>query len=672
MHEQQFNAQEIADAMRLSKRGIELRATRDGWSYTEQPIRGGRRRLYRFDDLPSDVQQALLIRYRDRFAPAGAGADASAPAATPTSGTAEADAFSYDRESLWAHYERRSERQKQAAQRKLELLDQVMAQVERGFGMTEALQAVGRASGTSWRTIQGWYHGTPGKRGVKHFARTDWLAALVPGYQGRTARAEIPAEAWETFKADYLRLEQPSAAECYRRLQQRAAVEGWQLPALRTFERRIQTDIPHTVRVLLREGEQALLRLYPAQERDVSHLHALEWINGDGYQHNVFVRWPDGSIARPKTWFWADVYSRKLLAWRTDLTEHTDVLRLSFGDLVEQYGIPDHVTIDNTRAAANKWMTGGTPNRYRFKVREDDPLGIFTLLGIKVHWTSVHAGAGHGQAKPIERHFGIGGIGEVVDKHPAFAGAWTGNRPDAKPENYASTAIPLDEFLRVLDQAVAAYNARPGRRTQICGGVHSFDEAFAASYANAPIRKATAEQRRLWLLAAEAIRVAPDGSVTLDAGAATGLGRNRYHSEALYQHIGRKVVVRFDPQQLHGSVHVYSLDGRYLGPAECIQAAGFGDAQAGREWNRARKEKLRAAKRLAAAEKRMSIIEVADKLPDVVPPAPPTSRVVRPLFPVQKQVAGSDVVVDAPTEAERYGFADTISQAWEQWRRDKL
>ena len=37
--------------------------------------------------------------------------------------------------------------------------------------------------------------------------------------------------------------------------------------------------------------------------------------------------------------------------------------------------------IDNTRAAANKDVTGGVKNRYRFKVSEDEPLGLIPQLG---------------------------------------------------------------------------------------------------------------------------------------------------------------------------------------------------------------------------------------------------------------------------------------------------
>ena len=66
----------------------------------------------------------------------------------------------------------------------------------------------------------------------------------------------------------------------------------------------------------------------------------MEWLNGDGYQHNVFVRFPNGKVGRPKTWFWQDVHSGKILAWRTAETESSCQIRLAFADVVERYGIP--------------------------------------------------------------------------------------------------------------------------------------------------------------------------------------------------------------------------------------------------------------------------------------------------------------------------------------------
>nr|WP_255017041.1 transposase domain-containing protein [Psychrobacter sp. PraFG1]UTT87752.1 hypothetical protein MN210_16590 [Psychrobacter sp. PraFG1] len=80
--------------------------------------------------------------------------------------------------------------------------------------------------------------------------------------------------------------------------------------------------------------------MYPTLVRSVEAIEALEWINGDGYQHNVFVRWHNGEIVRPKTWLWQDVRTRKILAYRTDLSENSDTIRLALMDVVSKYGIP--------------------------------------------------------------------------------------------------------------------------------------------------------------------------------------------------------------------------------------------------------------------------------------------------------------------------------------------
>lgn len=600
---QWFSASELAGLPSIPGTGRRVRSTanRDAWKSRPRTGRGGGCE-YHLTSLPPETQATLIALHQEALPPKSNDG--------------------YDREGLWANYERKNEKQKQLAQARLVAINTALGLIDNGTGATAAWKLSAQQSGLNKATLYRWYNKLIG------YERTDWLPALVSGYVGRTQQADCDDRAWEFFKADYLRLEAPAAAACYRRLQRAAQEQGWAIPAVRTLERRIEKEIPRTVRVLLRQGEAALVQLYPAQKRSVFNLHALQWINGDGYQHNVFVKWPDGTIARPKTWFWQDIYSRKILSMRTDETENTDMLRLAFGDLVERYGIPDHATIDNTRAAANKWMTGGVPNRYRFKVKDDDPLGVMPILGIKVHWTSVIAGKGHGQAKPVERAFGVGGLGEVVDKHPAFTGAYTGENPLAKPENYGKTAVPLDKFLDILQQEIAAWNAQPSRRTDVCAGQYSFDDAFARSYEQSTIRKATAEQRRLWLLTAEAITVGADGSINLGAGR-MGSNKNRYHSHDLYEFTSKKVVVRFDPDALHDAVYVYTLDGRYITQASCITATGFGDTQAARAHNRARRDMVKASKQAAKAEQKMDALEIAAQLPTVTDAETPTAQVVR-------------------------------------------
>ncbi len=593
---------EIAEALAISKRGVEQRAIVESWRYTEQPVRGGKRRHYAAADLPADVQAAL--------AQAQVGLQA---ANEPSAAAADARA-----ETLATVFESKPEKIKAKALAALAIARDYQQLTERGFDRAAVIAAVTKqhnvSPATVWRTVSA----------VKGQPDHLWLYVLCPQYAGRTARAEMSAEAWELLKADYLRREQPTAAACIFRLRKHAEANGWTLPANRTLQRRLE-QLPRVVKELQRKGPTAAKQLYPAQQRLKGALHALEIINGDGYKHNVWVKFPDGEVMRAKTWIWQDVYSSKVVAWRTDKTEHTDVIRLSFGDLVENFGIPEQVTLDNTLAAANKTMSGGVKHRFRFKVKEDEPLGVFALMNVRVSWAT----PGHGQAKPVERVFGVGGIGEYVDKAPELAGCWTGANPLEKPEYDGRTKhTTLEVLQRVLEREIAAYNARVGRRGAMHSG-RSFDDLFNESYATALIRKPTEAQRRLWLLATEPVRAhAKSGEITLDAGRIVGERiANRYWSPEMAEYAGRQVVARFDPARLYKGVHVYTLDGRYICFAECVEAAGFNDANAGREHSRARQTFTRAVKTQAAAETRMSILEVAKAYEGTAHPTIPAADV---------------------------------------------
>jgi putative transposase len=598
-----FSAAELAQRnlpnVPSTKVSVIAMAEREGWRQPEREGTHWRRRSgrgggfeYHLAVLPRAAQTKLAI--------------AVAAAADPRGETCRAEA--------WAWFDTLPEKKKQVARERMEALETVETLVRAGLETVVAMMEVSRSSGAAVSTLYRWREATYG------LDRGDWLPALAPRHAGRQSETECSPEAWEALKADYLRLEKPNMTDCYRRLQQIAAVQAWTIPSKGTLERRIAA-IPVEVRTLKREGTEALKRMFPAQQRTRGHFHALEAVNADGHKWDVFVRWPDGTIGRPMMCAFQDLYSGLILSWRVDRTANKEAVRLAFGDLVEAYGIPSLCYLDNGRDFASKWITGGTPNRFRFKVRDEEPSGVMTMLGVEVHWTTPYSG----QSKPIERAFRdmAGGIA----KHPRFAGAYCGNKPDAKPENYGNAAVPLDVFIKTLGEEIAEHNARLGRKNAVCGGRLSFAQAFAASYASAPIRKATAEQRRLWLLAAEQIRVdRRDGSITLEG--------NRFWGDFLAPFRGQFVTVRFDPQALQEPLHVYRADGGYLGSAQCTEAAGFNDVDAAREHSRKRKAFQRATRELADAEVSMSIKQLAELLPE--PPAPaalPDTKVVRPFIP---------------------------------------
>ncbi len=577
---------------------------------------------------------------------------------------------SYSHELLWQSWNNASDKQREKARERCEAVIAAAGLLDSGIDVLTAFDSVAEALSIASASVRRWYYQ------VKSFERSDWLAVLI-GKHGqdldvrRSKEALCSPEAWEFFCGDYLRLEQPALRTCYARLEEAAKAHQWTIPSLSAMRRKVEREIPHEQLVLLRQGERALMELYPAQERTVLDLDAMEWINGDGYQHNVFVKWFNGEVLRPKTWVWQDIRTRKILGWRTDVSENSDSIRLALADVVEQYGIPKHVTIDNTRAAANKWMTGGVPNRYRFKVKEDDPKGIIPLLDIKLHWTTVQFGQGHGQAKPIERAFSHGGLGEVVDRHPSLAGAYTGANPMAKPDNYGERVVDAETFLTALAEGIAFWNRLPKRDTEACQKVLSFDDAFEQSYQESTIRKATAEQRNLLLLTAESTTVR-NGAFTLEAGGKIKSRKNRYYSELLMG-TKSKVVIRFDPQALHESVLCYTLDGRFICKAECIEKSGFGDTQAAREHHRNRMQFVKRNKEAAKAKKRMTALEVAEMMPEIAPPEPPQTHVVEMFRPIGNTVRREEVLIEPESDRDYdQDFENAVSQFYAQSTKNKI
>ena len=598
--------------------GVNYKAKKLGWpSRKKQGVQGGKAIEYHISALPADVRAELLAARGQIETSDGV---ITLPEQQPK------PAETAERQILWQHWERASNEQRLRAEHRVKSVALVAELISSGLTNRLALTTAAHKLNMSEGSLRNIFYKVNG------FSRDLWGPLLLDRRLREKRKSGREAamcdDAWQFFLGDYLRPEEPCFSKSYELLELAALEHGWEIPSERTLRRRVDRDVDQRVIVATRKGDNALAQMFPSQQRTVAHLHAMEWINGDGYQHNVFVKWHNGEVLRPKTWVWQDVHSRKIIGWRSDVSENSDSIRLSLMDAISEFGKPEHVTIDNTRAAANKWLSGGVPNRYRFKVKKDDPMGILPMLGIQIHWTSVIGGKGWGQAKPIERAFGVGGLGDYIDKHPSLAGAYTGPNVMNKPDNYGSRVVDVDTFLAAVAEGIAMYNAKIGRDTEMCAGELSFNDAFERSYSNAIITRLSAEQIRQLMLPAEAVTVKHTGEFFLQAGGTLFGRKNSYYNPALANIRPRKITVRFDPRDLHAEVACYDLEGRFICLAECRAAVAFGDTETGREHSRQRKQMMTATKKAAKSQKRMTTIEVNDLLPKITPPEAPARHVV--------------------------------------------
>ncbi|MBA1443779.1 MAG: Mu transposase C-terminal domain-containing protein [Chromatiales bacterium] len=627
MSKEWYSAAELAGLPGLpgTDRAVQIRAKREDWRWQKRTGRGGGRE-YHLTSLPPETQAVLLVG-NSQVAP-------GAPVATDEKEPPKATPFTYDREAIWAHFERKPDKAKSKAQRKLELLQAVMTLVDNGIAINIAFQSVSAQHGESWRTVQGWYHGNGGKPGIKRYERQDWLAALVPGHGSRIHTAEFSPDAWEFLKTHHLNRRAPSLADSYRRTVEAATAHGWTVPSERTVERRMNSEVSRATRVMLREGPEALRQLLPWQRRDKSCFAPGEAVSGDGIKFDkLWVDWGDEILNTTTGWFWQDIYSGKFMAHRIAKTENTDVFRLATYDLTA-ICLPSYVQIDNTRVAANKAMTAGAKGRHRFKDQPDDALGILLQLGMEPHFTNPDHTQSNPGVKPVERAFGIGNIHDSVASNPKII-----NRGFSK-----ATAIPVEEFIAIVAEEVKRHNAREKRRSPICGGVKSFDQAFNEAFAISKVRQATEAQRRLLLLMPEVVRATRDkGEVHLKAGNGP-MGKPRYWTEELVEFAGHQVVAYYDPEHLEKPVSIQTLDGRFICQADRQDDVAFNDTSASREWGKNSKRRSKAMKKVAAAETRMSELEMQRLYPEVEDVEIPAPGVVQGNFTQKRQVVDGKVV----------------------------
>jgi len=613
---ERYNLREIADAMQVNKTVIEKRAAREAWPYTEITVRGGKQRFYSSKSLPDAVHIAVLLHRRKlNLDPLTGQPLRELPAEireqlvghkVRLARTLAKEAPDLSPEAAWDRYERVPQRLKDEAGTRLLALHRVDDLCRQGLSLTLAREQVAeemRAEGVKSATVASivrWH------RLVRGRARSDWLGYLVPGYKLRGRRkVEIDQASWDFFKSCYLRLERPSAEACYEWTLRDAKARGVEIPKIKTFVRRVRAEVEPRTLILMREGEEAFDLTLPPIERDRSVFHAMEAVNVDGHMVDVFARWPElpnaKEIMRPLLIGIQDLYSGMILGFQVGWSETTELIQRTFYEVIKQYGIPKYIWMDNGPAFASKQLTGRVRSRYRYKVKDDEPMGALPALGCGIHWTTPY----RGQSKPIERAWRD--FCERVAKHPAFAGAYTGNNPKAKPENYQSRAVPIEEFVKVLETEVRAHNARLGRRTPVCGGTLSFQQAFEASYAEVEVKRATEQQLRMLLQATEVVKVGRRSGLVTVAG-------NKFWSEDLVRLAGQQVQVRFDAEAIQAGVEVYTLTGEYVGAAECRMPVGFNDRDEGRERRKVNKALKTVAEQQKALHRKLDAADVAQRL----------------------------------------------------------
>lgn len=459
---------QIAEALGISARAANLRASTQGWPSTEVSVRGGRQRLYAPADLPGDVRNALIAHgLRTRIAAPEGTAVADPMSISSTAKSVKKIDTTPPAIADEAHPQTLGDLkdwQRRIMNARLVLVREV-ARLSRLGGKMRAIGQIveGGNAGSLSLELQRAADAANAKKGdrnplsvtslrrwVDDFAAADENPiALAPDPSPR--EQHLPPEWMADFLDFYARPGRPSIVVAARECAERRP--GVALPPIRTIQHHVH-KMPAIEQARGRMGPRALRQLKAYVRRDVSQLWPTAVYVTDGHTHHAQVQHPlTGKQFRPEITSTVDVVTRRLTGWSAALAENTwgtiDALRHAFATS----GVPDIWYVDNGSGFNNV-------------VFDDNLTGLLARFDVEKHNRLPYRSQAGGV---IERFH------QVWIEEARLLPSYVGVDMDAEARKRIDTRVASDlatrgssgllqtwpDFVDWMEKQVAAYNDRP-------------------------------------------------------------------------------------------------------------------------------------------------------------------------------------------------------------------
>ncbi|MDR1175362.1 MAG: Mu transposase C-terminal domain-containing protein [Treponema sp.] len=415
MTDKWLTANEISELLAITKRPLNIRAKREGWSYRSYTTRGGKERRYHLATLPEDVQKAYaasigitLDELTSRLCPAVKPA-APDPSVKPLEKhtTAERDTATL-REKLILAWKDSGRTQADFA-----------AAYSAGLILPDIRTRLGEELSDS--TLSRW---------VRQYEKAG-TAGLAPRYEhnrgGHGAAFDPHTKALIRFY--YLKVNKYSLRKVQRMLEEKENIHA----EYSMLCRYVRYEIGKGTKDYFLRGEKYFHdHNNPYIERDYTRYHSMQVVVAD---HKTFdfisrVKRVDGwHIVRLSLTCITDMRSRKILGWHIDEVPSTLTIIRAVKMMVEQYGCPEAFLVDNGKDFSSYWFAGNAWNEQHRKFGKKDKQAVSCVtddLGSIVQFCIPY----RGQSKPIERFFGF--VSAEHDKSfDGYTGSNTSDRIDA-------------------------------------------------------------------------------------------------------------------------------------------------------------------------------------------------------------------------------------------------
>ncbi len=374
---------------------------------------------------------------------------------------------------------------------------------------------------------------------------------------------------WQSFLSVYLEQSKPNISLCYRMVCAYIAEKRPELtveiPSVACFRRKIET-LPFAVLEYSRNGEKAMHdHCIPYVNRQKDDIYANDvWVM-DNYTIDAIIKESENSEKNKRLYITTvlDVKSNVLVGWNItespDSNSTLDAMRFA----MLRFGIPKILYFDNGREFTTLDIAGEQRRRKIAKDKKGDiPLTIVEKLGVKLIFAEVT----NAQAKVVER------IHRVIKEQYCTAqyGYCGGNvveRPEILKTNIKNGNIETEAELRktFADFADNVYNVQLYGSSETKYKGMTLIDVWNASIAETSIRKASAEVLDLLMLRNAGFQnIKRDGVFIMYHGEKIWY----YDKKITWQHIGKKVCVRYDRND-PSNVRIYDTEDRYLFSWEC-------------------------------------------------------------------------------------------------------
>lgn len=583
MAEEVYTAEEIASAVKKSKRLVSKRALKESWPFREEAGRGGKRRLYAFSGLPETIKLALARQteppanniipihiYKDKTAaqsapalPSKAGGSVSPirnhakteghRAGLPASprivlppcpqNQPWADKIALARADLIRDFCTYRDTAPSRGEKLTEAGRNFLAGYVNGLVLPGLRQTLGDVS---LSTMYNW---------EKTYRESGYdYMALIPHWGRHRAGVCMVSDeeqaALLTICLHPNRMDIGTAIRLTKHLlENRGVPSPSSMDTLRRFvERYKSTNFDRWT--LARGGEKALIdRVVPYIERDDSLLNVGDVLVGDGHRCNFMAINPfTGKPCRPSLLGFFDWASRMMVGWSIMLEENVQSIASALRMAILHLGlIPKFLLLDNGKAFKARVFTN------KVDLFACGISGIFARLGIETCFAWPY----NARSKPIERFFGT--LSNTFERMmPSFCGASINDKPAPTRRN--------EDWMRSVF----------GDRTPLIPEINEYLHSWQAFYGNMehPTRKG--QTRAEVFAAGRGPGVEESGlSYLMMSMEARNIGRNgirflgrNYWNENLYG-LKEKAVIRYDFSNL-SYVYVTDQEGRDLGRADRV------------------------------------------------------------------------------------------------------